>query len=96
MSRRDDFEGFAAPKEYGIPHFRVEIPSSLEAPITIIEDFGFAEERSSEEKRAVLPRKIWSENCQGGRLRLQCQDQGAQPAYRQMVDWNGESRTAAR
>ena len=60
MSRRDDFEGFAASKEYGIPHFRIEISRSLETPVAIIEDFGFAEEKSSEEKRAVLPRKIWA------------------------------------
>lgn len=64
MSQRDDFEGFAASKEYGTPHFRVEIPSSSKDPITIIEDFGFAEERSAEEKRAVLPRKIWSKIAQ--------------------------------
>ena len=60
MNHRDDFEGFAAPKEYGIPHFRVEIPGQVEKPVVIIEDYGFAEERNSEEERAVLPRKIWS------------------------------------
>jgi len=64
MSQRDDFEGFAASKEYGTPHFRVEIPNSSEGSIAIIEDFGFAEERSSEEKRAVLPKKIWSKIAQ--------------------------------
>ena len=64
MSRRDDFEGFAASKEYGTPHFRVEIPNSSADPVVIIEDFGFAEERNSEEKRAVLSKKIWSKIAQ--------------------------------
>ncbi|MBS0652530.1 MAG: DUF3780 domain-containing protein [Verrucomicrobia bacterium] len=60
MKNREAFEGFGALREFGTPHFRVEIPRNQGKPVVIYEDFGLTEEQCTELKRAALPRAIWS------------------------------------
>jgi len=58
----DLIEGFGAPA-FGAHIFRVEIPASAKADITIIEDYGLkGGERGVplKETRLVLPRRFWS------------------------------------
>ncbi len=63
MKKKPLVEGFGAPKEFGIHHFRVDIPRSLKESVVIIEDFGLSGGTGGiphEEKRILLPKTNWT------------------------------------
>lgn len=63
MKSKKEVEGFGAPKEFGFHHFRIEIPSSPTAPVSIVEDFGLSGGDQGvpyEELRAEVPRQCWT------------------------------------
>ena len=54
---------FGAPGQFGAHLFRVEIPTSRNEPVSIVEDFGYRGLEGGiprEEKRVSLPRHIWT------------------------------------
>lgn len=60
MTKRNEFEGFGAPKEFGAAHFRVEIPRGTERSVLIFEDFGLTEDAPAAIERASLPKTLWN------------------------------------
>ena len=63
MNAKPETVDFGAPATFGVHVFRVEIPPGRNAPVIIVEDYGYrGQERGipREEERVVLERNIWS------------------------------------
>lgn len=63
MSEKLQTIDFGAPDKFGAHRFRVEIPASRIASVTIVEDYGYHGEEGGaprEEARVILHRPIWS------------------------------------
>lgn len=54
---------FGAPDQFGTHTFRVEIPTTRDGPVIIVEDYGYRGSESGipqHEARVILPRHVWS------------------------------------
>ena len=63
MSDKPQTIGFGAPGAFGAHLFRVEIPASRNAPVVIVEDYGYRGQEGGivrDEERVVLARAVWS------------------------------------
>ena len=63
MSDKPQTIGFGAPGAFGAHRFRVEIPASRNAPVVIVEDYGYRGQEGGiprDEERVVLARAVWS------------------------------------
>ena len=63
MSEKPQTIGFGAPGAFGAHLFRVEIPASRNAPVVIVEDYGYRGQEGGiprDEERVVLARAVWS------------------------------------
>ena len=63
MSDKPETVDFGAPAAFGAYLFRVEIPSSRNEPVVIIEDYGYRGQEAGiprDEERVVLKRPVWS------------------------------------
>ena len=63
MSEKPQTIGFGAPEAFGAHRFRVEIPASRNAPVVIVEDYGYRGLEGGaprDEQRVVLARAVWS------------------------------------
>lgn len=63
MSEKAKTIGFGAPNQFGAHVFRVDIPESRSASVTIVEDYGYRGEEGGiprDEERVVLTRAVWS------------------------------------
>lgn len=63
MSDKPQTVDFGAPDRFGAHVFRVEIPASRTAQVTIVEDYGYHGQEGGvprEEARAILGRAVWS------------------------------------
>lgn len=63
MSDKSPTVDFGAPDRFGAHVFRVEIPASRAAQVTIVEDYGYRGQEGGvprDEARAILSRSVWS------------------------------------
>jgi hypothetical protein len=63
VSEKAKTVGFGAPSQFGAHVFRVQIPESRSASVTIVEDYGYRGEEGGiprDEERVVLMRAVWS------------------------------------
>jgi len=63
VSEKPQTIGFGAPEAFGAHRFRVEIPASRNAPVVIVEDYGYRGLEGGaprDEQRVVLARAVWS------------------------------------